>query len=510
MWRNVLGDHGTTADHCPFPDRHSGQNGAVGSKTGAPTDERLADFPVEAVRAWVTVVREGDRRTDEHVVLECDAAVDRDEVLNAASGAYADILVHEDRLTQPGPGTDYSPATDLGEVPDLHVGAQHSAILDDCRWMNHAVDHRMHSFLDTGEEALAAGRLGPGRRAAGPRLGSVIMAQPSGCSADDELTGPLLSVVIATYNRRELVQESIRSVLAQSFRDFEVVVIDDGSTDGTTEAIEQSFPEVRVVRQANAERSAAFNHGIRIARGRYVCFLADDDLFEPWHLAQFELAWRSAQNAPIFATLAQHWNPQTGRLRLVQDFDPLTLWRDVLVVGTVVSPVCLFVERGLLLQVGGFPEDRSLIGAEDWVLLLNLARRHPVRKLNRPSVRVRRHAGRSMNNLRAISDSKEAATRRILEDDLLGEPLDPESRRLLVAGTHRLVAAHRYGAGDMAEAREHAREVIRLLGWREGVRLTGQVWVQTWLGSTGSTIARRCKERLTWRRPGKTVAIHQR
>jgi len=311
---------------------------------------------------------------------------------------------------------------------------------------------------------------------------------------------PLVSVVIATYNRRDLVPECIGSVLAQTFGDFEVLVIDDGSTDGTTELIRERFPEVRVVRQPNAERSAAFNHGIRIAQGRYVCFLADDDLFEPWHLAQFAEAWRRTPNAPIFAARASFWDPDTGRTRPLQDFDPATVARDAVRVGTVVSPVCLFVERHILTEVGGFPEDRTLTGSEDWILLLKLVRHHAILRLDRPSVRVRQHAGQSMKNLRAISDSREAATRQIL-DGLLGEPLDAEFRRLLQAGTHRLVAAHRYGEGEMRDARRSVREVIRLLGWRKGVRSAGRLWLQTWLGPAASLLARRVKQRLTWRRP---------
>ena len=325
-------------------------------------------------------------------------------------------------------------------------------------------------------------------------IGSDIQSATGDAAEPD----PLVSVVIATYNRRELVRQSVKSVLAQSFRGFEIIVIDDGSTDGTTEALQREFPGVRVVRQDNAERSAAFNHGTRIARGQYVAFLADDDLFEPWHLEQFAVAWRNSPDAPIFASRAWLWDPDTGRRKLLQDFDPDTVRRDVISVGTVVSPVCMFVDRDKLLDAGGFPDDRSLTGSEDWVLLLKLLRRYEVIKLDRVSVRVRQHAGQSMRNLRMISDSREEATRRILEDDLLGK-LDDNSQRLLMAGTHRLVAAHRYGAGEMREARDHIRKIIQAIGWRAGTRVAGRLWLQTWLGRTGSTVARRIKEQTTWR-----------
>lgn len=321
-------------------------------------------------------------------------------------------------------------------------------------------------------------------------------------SAPPEFTsshgGPLVSVVIATFNRWPLVRETIESILAQSFSDFEIVVVDDGSTDRTADYLEATYPTVRVIRQPNTERGAAINHGIRAARGTYVAFLGDDDVYEPWHLEQFAEGWRQSPTTAFFASRAWLWDPLSNRRCLLQSFDPATLRRDALV-STVIVIQTMIVARTVLLEVDGLPEDRSVIGCEDWVVLLKLVNRYCVMRLPRPSVRIRQHPGRSMNNLRAISDSREVATSMILGDNLLGYDLDPESVNLLVAGTHRLSAAHLYGAGEMREARARMRQVRQTLGWVTGLRWTGRMWLQTWLGQVGSVGARRLKQRLTWR-----------
>lgn len=93
---------------------------------------------------------------------------------------------------------------------------------------------------------------------------------------------PKVSVVIPTYNRGKYLGDAVRSVLAQSFIDFEVIVIDDGSTDDT-DAVIKEIHDNRLIyeRQANRGRSNARNHALRIARGAYITFLDSDDLYLP-------------------------------------------------------------------------------------------------------------------------------------------------------------------------------------------------------------------------------------
>ncbi len=93
---------------------------------------------------------------------------------------------------------------------------------------------------------------------------------------------PLASVIIPTYNRLALLREAIASVLRQTMPDFEILAIDDGSTDGTTEAALGAIDSrIRYIRVPHGGRSKARNLGLREAKGRFVAFLDDDDLYLP-------------------------------------------------------------------------------------------------------------------------------------------------------------------------------------------------------------------------------------
>src|SRR6476619_4299573 len=91
---------------------------------------------------------------------------------------------------------------------------------------------------------------------------------------------PLVSVIIPVYNGARYLRAALESVFAQSYCNFEVIVVDDGSVDDSG-VIAQSFPEVRYINQTNQGVAAARNHGIEVARGEYFAFLDQDDLWTP-------------------------------------------------------------------------------------------------------------------------------------------------------------------------------------------------------------------------------------
>jgi glycosyltransferase involved in cell wall biosynthesis len=102
------------------------------------------------------------------------------------------------------------------------------------------------------------------------------------------LNAPFFTVVIPTFNRANMISGAIKSVLEQTFKDFELIVIDDGSTDQTAHII-AGFNDERIKYnyQHNTERSQARNNGIKLARGRYICFLDSDDQYCSNHLQVF-------------------------------------------------------------------------------------------------------------------------------------------------------------------------------------------------------------------------------
>ncbi len=116
-------------------------------------------------------------------------------------------------------------------------------------------------------------------------------------------TTPFFSVVIPVYNRAALLGRALRSVLAQSEQDFEIVVIDDGSADNPSRVVEElADPRIVFVRQDNRGGGAARNTGIAKARGRFIAFLDSDDRFFPHHLATMR---KLLENAPGTAGYAR-------------------------------------------------------------------------------------------------------------------------------------------------------------------------------------------------------------
>src|SRR5437868_3379396 len=99
---------------------------------------------------------------------------------------------------------------------------------------------------------------------------------------------PQFSVVIPVFNRPRLVAEAIESVFAQSYKNLELLLIDDGSTDETPEVLKRYGAEARIIRQPRKGPGSARNRGLESARGNYVAFLDSDDVWFAWTLATFQ------------------------------------------------------------------------------------------------------------------------------------------------------------------------------------------------------------------------------
>jgi glycosyltransferase involved in cell wall biosynthesis len=112
---------------------------------------------------------------------------------------------------------------------------------------------------------------------------------------------PFFSIILPTYNRAHLLPKAIESVIGQTFTDWELIVVDDGSTDNTKELIE-SFNESRIhyIFQTNQERSAARNNGISKAKGEYICFLDSDDYFLENKLERYHNAIQGQEKTKLF------------------------------------------------------------------------------------------------------------------------------------------------------------------------------------------------------------------
>ncbi len=191
----------------------------------------------------------------------------------------------------------------------------------------------------------------------------------------------MFSVIIPTYNRASFITKAVDSILRQSFNDYEVVVVDDGSTDTTRQALQQYGKRITIVDQANSGVSAARNAGIAKANGKWITFLDSDDEWKENYLARQLEHIRSNPNVIAFITNAINIHPggasQTHfKNPILKRFDGRTFVRIKRPFRAIMNHPhwylqSMVVRRDILLRTGLF--DTSLTMAEDLDLIARLA-----------------------------------------------------------------------------------------------------------------------------------------
>lgn len=186
---------------------------------------------------------------------------------------------------------------------------------------------------------------------------------------------PFFSVIVPTYNRKQLCRAAVESVLGQQFTDFELIVVDDGSTDGTSEALAHYGNRLRLIRQENRGQSAARNSAIGVATGEYVVFLDSDDQLFPWTLEILQRTIVEAGHPAVVAgnsllcidrPATAHATPQP--LAMVRFGDLLEFFAKP--VAAIFPTGALVVRTEKLKSISGFAPTRH--NAEDIDLCLRL------------------------------------------------------------------------------------------------------------------------------------------
>ncbi|MBN1518052.1 glycosyltransferase family 2 protein [Candidatus Sumerlaeota bacterium] len=194
---------------------------------------------------------------------------------------------------------------------------------------------------------------------------------------------PTIAVIIPTFNRAALAAEALKSVLEQTFTDFECVVVDDGSTDGTCDQLDVSDERVCLLRlERNMGVSAARNRGVAATRAPWIAFLDSDDF---WHSRKLELQMeflrahpqlRICQTEDVWIRHSVRVNPMRKHAKGEGDCFARSLEL------CVISPSTVMLSRGLFEETGGF--DESLPVCEDYDLWLRIACREPVGLIKEP------------------------------------------------------------------------------------------------------------------------------
>lgn len=194
------------------------------------------------------------------------------------------------------------------------------------------------------------------------------------------------SVVIPVYNKGPYVTKAIESVLRQSFRDFELIVVDDGSTDDSSVRIKDAFKnsviKSELICQANAGVSTARNNGIAASSGDFVCFLDADDWWEPSFLEKMDVLIRDYPSAGIYGT--NYYYVKNGRSRICVDgletgyINYCQEYARKLQMPLWTGAVC--IPRQIIAEIGGFRPHLKL--GEDFDLWIRIAIKYKVAFLN--------------------------------------------------------------------------------------------------------------------------------
>ncbi|OAG28326.1 glycosyltransferase family 2 protein [Thermodesulfatator autotrophicus] len=261
---------------------------------------------------------------------------------------------------------------------------------------------------------------------------------------------PLVSVIIPTYNRKAFLKEAIESVLAQSFKNFELIVVDDGSTDDTPYLATRYH--IRYVRKQKRQGvSAARNTGIRLAKGSFIAFLDSDDLWLPEKLAKQIVFFKknpeavAVQTEEIWIRRGKRVNPRQRHKK------PSGYFFDRALELCLISPSGVMLKREVFDKIGLF--DESFPACEDYELWLRLLARYPVFLINEPLVIKRGGHKDQLSSTPGLDYFRLKALAKIYKAPFL----TPAMRLLVIKEAIRKGNIYRQGAlkrGKLHQARE--------------------------------------------------------
>jgi glycosyltransferase involved in cell wall biosynthesis len=237
-----------------------------------------------------------------------------------------------------------------------------------------------------------------------------------------EKENPLVSVVIPNYNHARFVGDAIRSVLDQVYREFEIIVVDDGSTDDSREVVAQFGDKVQYIYQENAGLSAARNTGIRASKGALIGVLDADDMYEPLFLDTLVDALKTDPNADGIYCGYQFVDQENNLLPQIENRPvPSDELYDALLDGNFFVPESIFLRRYVYDDVGLF--DEALRACEDWDVWLRMTKKFKI--IHAPAILTRHRilaGSMSTDPLRML-----IARLAVLKKHVGGEPLVGDS-----------------------------------------------------------------------------------
>lgn len=191
------------------------------------------------------------------------------------------------------------------------------------------------------------------------------------------MEGPLVSVIIPSYNHRHFIERCINSVLEQDYKNIQLIVIDDGSTDGSHEVLDQlqQVHHFTVEKQKNRGLSATLNRGItEFAAGRYICVVASDDYWDTNKISEQVRFMESHPDYALVCSRAQIVDAGEHKLgTLGDDIKPADLTFDHIILANKIPALTVMLRKTCLDVVGGYDESLYI---EDWDMWIRLAEKY--------------------------------------------------------------------------------------------------------------------------------------
>ena len=216
----------------------------------------------------------------------------------------------------------------------------------------------------------------------------------------DQLLIPLVSVIIPTFNRAHMIGDALNSALEQTYSNIEVIIIDDGSTDGTQDYIATIIdPRLRYVKQENAGAYAARNHGITISRGNYIAFLDSDDVYEKTCIEAKVAVAITDETCVLVGGGCSYFNEHTKNCINDTPARASTTYEDLCIFTAFPGGSCnIFAKRDAVMAAGLF--NTSLSESEDRDFLRRLAKQGSIKSCNFNTVSIRLHSEARPNRYR--------------------------------------------------------------------------------------------------------------
>ncbi len=213
----------------------------------------------------------------------------------------------------------------------------------------------------------------------------------------------IFSIIIPTYNRSHLILNTLNSINNQEFKNYEVVIIDDGSNDNTQEVVENYISNNKLknwcyYQKTNGERGAARNYGLNKASGKWITFLDSDDLFYSNHLFLASNFISKNKDVDVFHSAYEFRNQKNELIRKVVYPNNENLNQAILN-GNIFSCFGMFLKSDIFNELS-FEENRDLSGSEDWLLWLKVSARYKIHFQSQISGCMIQHDERSVMNFK--------------------------------------------------------------------------------------------------------------